>query len=365
MPTRTRDQTIAASTLLPLQSLLQQRGIDPEPWLAKHGLAADTIRNPQQRLPTEQLRRAWADALALSADPALAVHTARVVAPTAFGALGHVLAHARNLGQVLSLILRFHKLVADQPLLEIHGGHPGLVELRLPPDSQADPEASRPLVEFLLISLLRLANLLAAGEDLAPRYLRAVQFRHQRPRAAVRQAYQQVFGPAEIHYAAPHSALRFDAEALALAVAYRDPQLFQLLEQQAEAQLRALATENDPVERARAAIRRRLLGRTPQIQQVATDCATSRATLQRRLAEAGTSFRQLLEDERRSSACELLREGQSIDTIAHLLGYGDTAAFQHAFKRWMGVSAGTWRTQAPHSPNHQGQGSSDERHTRD
>lgn len=338
-------QTIAASTLLPVQSLLQQRGIESSLWLAEAGLAADAIRDPQQRISMEQLRNAWALALKRSADPALAVHTARVVAPTAFGALGHVLAHARNLGQVLSLILRFHKLVADQPLLEIHSHHLGLVELRLPPDPQANPETNRPLVEFLLISLLRLANLLAAGEDLAPRYLRVVQFRHQQPPPKVQKAYQQVFGPAEIHYACPHSALRFDAEALALPVAYRDPQLFQLLEQQAEAQLRALATEQDPVERVKAAIRRRLLGRTPTIQQIATDCSTSRATLQRRLAESGSSFRQLLEEQRRSSACELLREGQSIDAIAHLLGYGDAAAFQHAFKRWTGLSAGQWREQ--------------------
>lgn len=351
MPSTT-GPTVAANTLLPLKSLLQQRGIDVAPWLAKSGISVDTIRNPQQRLPAGQLRGAWGQALELSADPALAVHTARVVAPTAFGALGHVIAHAHNLGQVLSLILRFHRLVADQPLLEIHSHDASLVELRLTPDPQADPETNRPLVEFLLVSLLRLANLLAAGEDLAPRYLRRVQFRHQQPHSSVREAYQQVFGPAEIRYRSAHSAMHFDAKALALPVAYRDPQLFQVLEQQAEAQLRALATENDPVERARAAIRRRLLGRAPTIQQVAADCVTSRATLQRRLAEAGTSFRQLLEEQRRNSACELLQEGQSIDAIAHLLGYGDTAAFQHAFKRWTGTSAGNWRAHHTGTPGH-------------
>lgn len=338
-------QTIAASTLLPLQSLLQQRGIATAPWLADCGLTAEALRDPKQRLSVDQLRLAWAQALTISDDPAIAIHSARVVAPTAFGTLGHVLAHARNLGQVLSLILRFHRLVADQTLLAIHPASPGLVELRLLPDPDADPEANRPLVEFLLVSLLRLANLLAAGEDLAPRYLRAVQFRHRPPSLAVSQAYRKVFGPANLHYASPHAALIFEAQALNLPVAYSNPELFRLLEQQAEAQLRALATESDPVARARAAIRRRLLGRTPTIGQVATDCATSRATLQRRLAEAGTSFRQLLEEQRRVSACELLREGQTIDAIAHLLGYGDTAAFQHAFKRWMGVSAGSWRAQ--------------------
>ena len=355
-------QTIAASTLQPLQSLLQQRGIATAPWLAACGLRAEALRDPKQRLNLEQLRHSWAQALTISGDPAIAIHSARVVAPTAFGTLGHVLAHARNLGQVLSLILRFHRLVADQALLAIHPASAGLVELRLQPDPDADPEANRPLVEFLLVSLLRLANLLAAGEDLAPRYLHGVQFRHRSPSAPVSQAYRQVFGPAELRYATPHTALIFDAQALELPVAYSDPELFRLLEQQAEAQLRALATESDPVTRARAAIRRRLLGRTPNIQQVAADCATSRATLQRRLAEAGTSFRQLLEEQRRNSACELLREGQSIDTIAHLLGYGDAAAFQHAFKRWTGVSAGSWREQHANTP---GKGSPDERDSRD
>lgn len=337
-------QTIAASTLLPLQALLSQRGWQAPQWLGPTGLRSEDLNDPTRRLDEGQLRTVWQQALTLSDDPALGVHAGRVVSPAAFGTLGHVLANADNLGQVLKLLQRFHRLVFDSPLLELHPQASGEVMIALRRDETADPEANRPMVEFLLTALLRLASLLSAGEDLASRYLRAIYLRHGRPAAAVEAAYDQVFGPALRHYQSEFSAIRIDASALQMPVAYRDPQVFALLQQQAQAQLRALSTEADPVQRVRACIRRRLLGQAPNIQDIAADCATSRATLQRRLSAAGSSFRALLEQERERSACELLNEGQRIDDIAHLLGYGDTAAFQHAFKRWTGVSAGAWRT---------------------
>lgn len=338
------ERRVAVSTLLPLRAVLMQRGISDAQWLRPIGYTAEQLRDPMRRLSEDQLAQVWNRAIELTNDPALAVHTARVVNPAAFGILGHVLANATTLGQVLNLLQRFHRLLFDAPLLDIQFDRQHL-SLGLQRDDSADPDRNRPLVEFTLISLLRLAMLLSAGEELASRYLHRVQFRHARPAAPVLNAYELVFGSTPIQFGAPRSAVVIDAAVLQLPVAYSDPQTFELLRQQAQDQLRLLSTETDPITRARACIRRRLLGRAPTIQDVAADCSTSRATLQRRLSAAGTSFRELLDEERRQSACELLREGQSIDDVAHLLGYGDSAAFQHAFKRWMGISAGAWRAE--------------------
>jgi len=65
----------------------------------------------------------------------------------------------------------------------------------------------------------------------------------------------------------------------------------------------------------------------------------SRRTLQRRLGEAGCSYRQLLDGIReRHAACLLADQQLNLQEIAFLLGYSEQSAFNHAYRRWTGIS---------------------------
>jgi AraC-like DNA-binding protein len=67
-------------------------------------------------------------------------------------------------------------------------------------------------------------------------------------------------------------------------------------------------------------------------------------TFHRRLADHGTSHRELLDKTRHSLACQLLEDGrQSLPQIAELLGYAEMRSFIRAFKRWTGVTPTQWR----------------------
>lgn len=84
------------------------------------------------------------------------------------------------------------------------------------------------------------------------------------------------------------------------------------------------------------AIMRHLPAGAP-VDSVATDLNLSRRTLQRRLADAGCSYRQLLTGIReRHAACLLADDQLSLKDIAFLLGYSEQSAFNHAYKRWTG-----------------------------
>jgi AraC-like DNA-binding protein len=62
-------------------------------------------------------------------------------------------------------------------------------------------------------------------------------------------------------------------------------------------------------------------------------------TLQRRLAEEGTSYGEVLRCTRRDLACAYLSEsGWSITEIAFSLGFADMSSFSRAFRRWTGTS---------------------------
>lgn len=93
---------------------------------------------------------------------------------------------------------------------------------------------------------------------------------------------------------------------------------------------------------------RRLLLSAPIGSLKATDVAgamfVTKRTLQRRLEREGTGYRAITEKLHSELAIRHLREpGHSVESIAVLLGYFDTAAFRKAFHRWFGKSPSEYR----------------------
>ena len=67
----------------------------------------------------------------------------------------------------------------------------------------------------------------------------------------------------------------------------------------------------------------------------------SARTLQKKLGEAGTTWRERLDSTRRELALGYLRSGRySLGEITYMLGFNDTSSFSRAFKRWTGVPPG-------------------------
>lgn len=76
-----------------------------------------------------------------------------------------------------------------------------------------------------------------------------------------------------------------------------------------------------------------------------------RRTLQRELLNAGTSFRRLLEDERRRAAeYYLTTTDLSLLAISGLLGYSEQSAFSRACRGWFGKTPSAIRRAAINSP---------------
>ena len=96
-----------------------------------------------------------------------------------------------------------------------------------------------------------------------------------------------------------------------------------------------------------AEIRRELLsarGRFPDMGELAAMHHMSERTLRRRLAEEGTSYRELLDEVRSHLAREYLRDTPlNVADIASLLGFEDVANFRRAFRRWAGLAPQKYR----------------------
>ena len=66
-------------------------------------------------------------------------------------------------------------------------------------------------------------------------------------------------------------------------------------------------------------------------------------SFQRRLSQERTSFRRLVRDHRRSLAEALIKNhAGTVTSVAHTVGYAETAVLSRAFKRWTGASPRTY-----------------------
>jgi len=73
----------------------------------------------------------------------------------------------------------------------------------------------------------------------------------------------------------------------------------------------------------------------PTIQTISRALHLTPRTVQRRLSEENSNFRTLSEDLKKQVCTYMLRhKGYTLSSIAHLLGYSEPAAFNHAFKKW-------------------------------
>ena len=85
-------------------------------------------------------------------------------------------------------------------------------------------------------------------------------------------------------------------------------------------------------------------GAFPLLEGMARELAVSKRKLQAVLKEEKTCFREILNDIRRELAQQYLKDPEtSICEIAFLLGFSEQSAFNHAFRRWTGVTPRAYR----------------------
>lgn len=84
--------------------------------------------------------------------------------------------------------------------------------------------------------------------------------------------------------------------------------------------------------------------RAPGLNQLASDMAMSPRTIGRKLASLDISFQQMVSEEKMAIARESLTDPRwSVDRVAGLLGYSNSASFGRAFRQMHGISPSEWR----------------------
>lgn len=301
--------------------------------LAQTGVPALLLEQANGRITGEQYATLLRLLMALGRDESLGF-LSRPLKPGSFALLAEHATGARNLGQAMRRSARVLTLLQDDFTIRLahQAGLVGFVLEFLNP-----VVASRSFFHDLLLRVMWQFYAWLAGDHLPVRRFDLAYAQPPQP-----QSYRQVFSH-PIAFDARHSAVWFDTAQLATPVRRDSDAVRKYLARALDHIIlprRFDATVSDQI---RSHLRH-AQPNWPDLAQLAAVLHVSTATLQRRLAAEGTSFRDLSHELRRDLAItELTSSGIPIKVLARQLGFETTGSFQRAFRRWTGRTPMSYR----------------------
>ena len=272
------------------------------------------------------------------ADPLIGLHLGQHMSVRHLGILGPVVASCETLTAAVQKLERYQRLIFDVTHMTQRAG-PGWVEMVW--DSRRETHPGRLVNETGFAVLIQFCRTLVRG----PGDPLLIEFAHPPP--ADVQPYQDYFR-CPVRFDRPEALVRIGIDLLNAPLKSPDPALMHVLEQHAERMLAELPQQEAIVDTLRKAIAQALREGEPDIDKISTRLACSSRTLQRRLLQAGTSFRAELNLVRHELATSYLRDPRlQIVDIALLLGYSEHSAFTRAFREQTGMTPQQVRQQFP------------------
>lgn len=312
---------------------LEELGVSPADVLRRAGLPASLVQQEKILVSTEELFAFYQAAGEVSGDPAIGLAIGTESRIERYDPIAIAAVSARSFRDALGRLTRYKQLTCPEEIHLAEEGGEGRLHFRWLLAGTAEPTVLADLCFAWILGLGRRGT----GQRLCP--LRV----ELRGPARHSHLYEEHFGcPAVFEQAA--NTLVFDRGDLDRPFVTHNAELLAALVPQLEADLSQALSSRALGDQVKGILKRQLAGRRPGIGDVARELRLSSRTLQRRLADDGLSFQQLVQDARRELARHyLLHSSLELNETAYLLGYEDAHSFFRAFQGWEGSSPGEWR----------------------
>ncbi|WP_405487296.1 helix-turn-helix domain-containing protein [Nocardia sp. NBC_00511] len=289
------------------------------------GIHPDNLGDELLRVPSESVWAMW-ELLDAAGGPGAGLAVTAAAARGSFTAWDYLFSSAPTLGESLCTAVELRSAVSNPVIGGAIVTDGGLLTVR---EAAPTAVAIAAIEEFSLSIMLRRARE-ATGVDLAP-----VRVALCTPAPRCHAHLVDEFGTARIDFGAERSEFTLiDAAALPTS---GDPHAARMYRHYAELVLANAHIAPDWHGELRLAIRQSMNHGGAELDRVARRLRISARTLQRRLQEQGTTWREQVDAVRAEQAVALLRETDlTVGSIAARLGYGDSRAFRRAFTRWHG-----------------------------
>jgi len=318
----------------PALGIMHSLGFSATTCLQNTGIKKEQLELANQGISLQQELAFYRRALTLSNDPLLGLKLGTAYRLESYGVLGYAILSAQTLGDALTIAAEFGNLSFThfQIGFETQGEHAIIHMSKVKP---FDPDLL-PLYADRDFSAIIFGTETALGQKIPVKEVKLIQDGER-----YRKQYEAFYG-AKVQFKQDRMELIFDRQILSASMPLRDPETSSYCRQQCQRLLSQLTQQSTFVDE----VRRLLLAKPsyfPTITEISSQLSMSERTLRRKLKDEGQAFQSVLDEVRQKLAKEYLCSGLSLDRIASLLGYTETANFSHAFKRWCGCSPAVYR----------------------
>ncbi|MEM1113900.1 MAG: AraC family transcriptional regulator [Pseudomonadota bacterium] len=331
----TVQHSVLGTFILPIASALRAQGIDAIDVVTEVGVDPAKAANPDWRVSHEHMNRLMQYSVELTGDEAFGLLAADYLQPQALHGLGLAWLASDTVYDGLKRLVRFGRLIntgLDMSLQE-EGTLARLVMAPLLPEEQDFCHARRDYYVAMVVRMCRLT----LGDFLAPV---AIALDRPTPHAPERWEYHLA---SRVSFDHASTMLDWSLADIGEPLITGDPALARVNDEQTQIYLDSFLAQST----CRAVVARiveRLPDGMPSQQDIADELHISNRTLQRKLKEEGTSFKELVQDTRLQLARKyLLQPSRSIVETSYLLGFSEPSTFSRAFKRWTGQAPAEFR----------------------
>lgn len=319
--------------LTQLISLLKDQGFGIDEILNQSQLREEDFQY-NSRISPMQYQQIVENALRLSQDPLLGIKHGQRLNISSHGFVGFAAMAADNLGQALSLAIRYTRtrtLLAD---IRFHKEDDSAV-------IQINRLAAMPgtfpfVVENIISSFVGVARFLVGQQEELSAVIKLTHSPQTNPIE-----YEQLFG-VPVLFNQPYNQICLPEFLLDAPVSTANAISRGLAETECEKLLAQQDHGQDLVTQIRYKLEK--MQAFPTLPIMAKALNSSPRTINRQLAQLNTSYQHTLDEARREKAMELLDLSSiAIEKISINLGYNDPSNFGRAFRRWVGQSPRAYR----------------------
>jgi len=327
-----QNPTALSSHAAAIIKTLNEYGQDGDAIAARLGVVVDASNDPLQRVPVTSVSALYDAAITATGDPYFGLAVAQQLRMGHMHALGFAMLASATLLDFCKRFARSCQLISQAVFIDVDETDHH-VTLRGTIAPAVCGQAEQAFGGFLVLAMRKML-----GYDFEPVRF---EFRHAMPPGGDGPYVALLGCPVSFGHAGPTLVLA--RKDLVQPLAEACPDLATLHDAVILDYLRRLDSA-DIVSLARQKILELLPSGACNRRQLARSLCISETTLHDRLADAGTSFRALVDEIRCGLASTYLKQSSySITEIAFMLGFTDAANFTRAFRRWSGASPSDFR----------------------
>lgn len=311
--------------------------VDKSKLLANFGLSSDGSVDPKRMITADDYYTFLEDIAKTDTGTIdLPLRTGHSMRCDEYGAFGLAWKSASNLLGSFQRAVRYARVLTNVSTYEIQVVDEG-VWMILNRDGQRR-------LGMRLSNEATIASIFAISNEACSQAAVALEIRlkHQQPETI--EQHEEHFR-CKVNFGADRDGILFSNESITAANRLADMGIVSYLDNQLEKEVGQFNDDEMSFDREVCReIANKLSNGIPTVTSIAKSMGMSARTMQRRLSEAGITFRGLVDEARRQLAEGLLTDSEySIVEIAFLAGFSEQSAFSRAFKRWSGQTPRSFR----------------------